>query len=70
MIAAARHVGERGLLSLHVARSCYFQYAQSDYQAVCRTAEEGLALALEVGQPFDYLYCQYYRAQALLHLGQ
>jgi len=70
VIAAARHVGERGLLSLHVARSCYFQYARSDYQAVCRTAEEGLALALDAGQPFDYLYCQYYRAQALLHLGQ
>ena len=55
---------------MHVARSCYFQYARSDYQAVCRTAEEGLPLALDAGQHFDYLYCQYYRAQALLHLGQ
>ena len=70
VIAAARQVGERGLLSLHVARSCYFQYARSDYQAVCRTADEGLPLALDAGQHFDYLYCQYYRAQALLHLGQ
>jgi tetratricopeptide (TPR) repeat protein len=69
-IAAARQAGERGLLSLHVARFCYFQYAQSDYQAVCRTAEEGLSLALDAGQHFDYLYCQYYRAQALLHLGR
>ena len=70
VIAAARQVGERGLLSTHVARSCYFQYARSDYQAVCRTAEEGLPLALDAGQHFDYLYCQYYRAQALLHLGR
>jgi tetratricopeptide (TPR) repeat protein len=70
VIAAARQANERGLLSLHVARSCYFQYARSDYQAVCRTAEEGLLLALDAGQHFDYLYCQYYRAQALLHLGQ
>jgi DNA-binding winged helix-turn-helix (wHTH) protein/tetratricopeptide (TPR) repeat protein len=70
VIAAARQAGELGLLSLHVARSCYFQYARSDYQAVCRTADEGLPLALDAGQHFDYLYCQYYRAQALLHLGQ
>ena len=60
----------RGLLSMHVARRLYFQYARSDYQAVCRTAEEGLPLALDAGQHFDYLYCQYYRAQALLHLGR
>jgi DNA-binding winged helix-turn-helix (wHTH) protein len=70
VIAAARQAGERGLLSLHVARFCYFQYARSDYQEVCRTAEEGLPLALDAGQHFDYLYCQYYRAQALLHLGR
>jgi tetratricopeptide (TPR) repeat protein len=70
VIAAARQAGERGLLSMHVARSCYFQYARSDYQEVCRTAEEGLPLALDAGQHFDYLYCQYYRAQALLHLGR
>jgi tetratricopeptide (TPR) repeat protein len=55
---------------MHTARSCYFQYARSDYQAVCHTADEGLPLALDAGQHFDYLYCQYYRAQALLHLGQ
>ena len=70
VIAAARQVGERSLLSLHVARYCYFQYARSDYQAVCRTADAGLPLALDAGQHFDYLYYQYYRAQALLHLGQ
>ena len=69
-IAAARQAGERQLLSLHVARSCYYHYARSDYQAVCRTAEDGLALALEAGRHFDYLYCQFYRAQALLHLGR
>jgi tetratricopeptide (TPR) repeat protein len=70
VIAAARQAGARGLLSMHVARSCYFQYVQSDYWAVCRTAAEGLPLALEAGHHFDYLYCQYYRALALLHLGQ
>jgi hypothetical protein len=70
VIGAARQVGDRGLLSLHVARSCYYHYARSDYQAVCHTAEEGLPLALETGRHFDYLYCQFYQAQALLHLGR
>ena len=42
VIAAARQAGERGLLSTHVARSCYFQHVRSDFPAVCRTAEEGL----------------------------
>jgi DNA-binding winged helix-turn-helix (wHTH) protein len=69
-IEVARQAGERGLLSLHVARSCYYHYARSDYQAVCNAAEEGLPLALETGRYFDYLYCQFYQAQALLHLGR
>jgi DNA-binding winged helix-turn-helix (wHTH) protein/tetratricopeptide (TPR) repeat protein len=68
-IAAARQAGDRALLSLHVGRYAYFQCLQSDYQAACRTAEEGLQLALEVGNAYEYLLCQCYRARALLHLG-
>jgi DNA-binding winged helix-turn-helix (wHTH) protein/tetratricopeptide (TPR) repeat protein len=70
VIAAARQAGERRLLSLHVARYPYYQVLRSDYRAACRTAEEGLQLAVEVGDVFDYMYCQYYWAWALLHVGE
>jgi DNA-binding winged helix-turn-helix (wHTH) protein/tetratricopeptide (TPR) repeat protein len=70
VIAAAREAGERRLLSLHVARYPYYQVLRSDYRAACRTAEEGLHLAVEVGDVFDYMYCQYYWAWALLHVGE
>jgi tetratricopeptide (TPR) repeat protein len=69
-IEAARQAGDRTLLSLHVGRYSYFQFARSEYRAACHTAEEGLQLALEVGDVFNYLVCQFSRARALLHLGQ
>jgi tetratricopeptide (TPR) repeat protein len=66
----ARLAGDRTLLSLHVARYAYFQCLRSEYREACRTAEEGLQLAVEVGNAYDYLLCQCYQARALLHLGQ
>ena len=69
-IAAVRQAGDRALLGLHVGRYAYFQCLQSDYQAACRTAAEGLQLALEIGNAYEYLLCQCYQARALLHLGR
>jgi DNA-binding winged helix-turn-helix (wHTH) protein/tetratricopeptide (TPR) repeat protein len=69
-IDAARRADDVALLSLHVGRYSYFQFARSEYRAAYRTAEEGLQLALEVGDVFNYLVCQFSRARSLLHVGQ
>jgi DNA-binding winged helix-turn-helix (wHTH) protein/tetratricopeptide (TPR) repeat protein len=69
-IAAARRAGDRVLLSRHVGRYAYFQYLRSEYDAACRTAEEGAQLALEMGDAHEYLLCQFRWAWALLHLGE
>jgi len=69
-IDAVRRAGERRLLSLHVSRYAHLRSYQADYRAACRTAEEGLRLALEVSNAYHYMTCQFHRAWALLHLGE
>jgi DNA-binding winged helix-turn-helix (wHTH) protein/tetratricopeptide (TPR) repeat protein len=69
-LATIRQAGDRSLLSLHVARDCYFQCLRSDYGAACRAAEEGMQLTVEVGDAFDYLLCKFFWAWALLHRGR
>jgi hypothetical protein len=69
-VAASRAAGARELLCLHVGRSAYFQCLQSEYRAACCAGEEACQLALEVGNGFEYLACQHYRALAFLHLGE
>jgi DNA-binding winged helix-turn-helix (wHTH) protein/tetratricopeptide (TPR) repeat protein len=69
-VEAARRAGNRDLLSLHVARSSYFECLRSRYRLAARMAEEGVAIAIEVGNAFEYMACQHYRASALLHLGE
>src|SRR4030095_13284547 len=69
-IEAAREIGDRALLSMHVARHVYYLCLRSDYQSACRVAEEGSWLTLEAGDGVDYLYCLFYLAWALLHRGQ
>ena len=69
-IHAARNAGERALLSMHVARYTYYLCLKSDYESAYRVAEEGSRLTLEAGDGFDYLYCFFYWAWALLHGGQ
>jgi hypothetical protein len=69
-IDAVRSAGERRLLSLHVGRYAQLRSHQADYRAACRTAEEGLRLALEVSDAYHYMMCQFHRAWALLHLGE
>jgi tetratricopeptide (TPR) repeat protein len=65
-----RRVGERRHLSLHVGRYAYLQSHRSEYRAACRTAEEGLRLAVEVSDAYHYMAAQFHRAWALLHLGE
>jgi tetratricopeptide (TPR) repeat protein len=68
-IDAVRPAGERRHLSLHVGRYAYLQCHRAEYRAACRHAEEGLRLAVEVGDAYHYMTCQFHRAWALLHLG-
>jgi DNA-binding winged helix-turn-helix (wHTH) protein/tetratricopeptide (TPR) repeat protein len=69
-IDAVRRAGERRLLSLHVGRYAHLRSYQADYRTACRTAEEGLRLALEVSDAYHYMTCQFHCAWALLHLGE
>jgi DNA-binding winged helix-turn-helix (wHTH) protein len=69
-IDAVRSAGEKRLLSLHVGRYAHLRSYQADYRAACRTAEEGLRLALEVSDAYHYMTCQFHRGWALLHLGE
>ena len=69
-IEAAKQAGDRALLSMHVARHVYYLCLRSNYESACRVAEEGSWLTLEAGDGFDYLYCLFYWAWALLHAGK
>jgi hypothetical protein len=69
-IDAVRRAGDRRLLSLHVGRYAHLRSYQAQYRTACRTAEEGLRLALEVSDAYHYMTCQFHRAWALLHLGE
>jgi len=69
-IAAARRAGDRPLLGQHLARAAYFRCLRSDYRSGCEAAREGMALALEAGDGFDYLLCHFFLAWGLLHLGE
>jgi DNA-binding winged helix-turn-helix (wHTH) protein/tetratricopeptide (TPR) repeat protein len=65
-----RRTGERRHLSLQVGRYALLQSHRSEYRAACRTAEQGVRLAVEVRDAYQYMTAQFYRAWALLHLGQ
>jgi tetratricopeptide (TPR) repeat protein len=65
-----RRTGERRHLSLHAGRYALLQSHRSEYRAACRTAEQGLRLAVEVRDAYHYMTAQFHRAWALLHLGQ
>jgi hypothetical protein len=69
-VLAARSKSDRALLSLLLARSSYFRRLAGAYGEALATAEEGLELALEVGDAYEYLFCQYTRSQALFLLGR
>ncbi len=65
-------VGERGdtaARSLYLVRDVYLRCWQSDYRGAARVAEQGLELALEAGDAFDYMVCEFFRVWALLHSG-
>ena len=69
-IEAAELAGNKTLLSLHVGRHSYFQCLNSNYDDAIRTADRGIALAIEVGDFFDHAMTQFFKGWALLHSGR
>jgi DNA-binding winged helix-turn-helix (wHTH) protein/tetratricopeptide (TPR) repeat protein len=69
-VREAKRRRDRSVLSRHIGRWSYFQCLQSDYRRGCRGAREGMRLALEVGDAFEYLLCQFFLGWGLLHLGE
>ncbi|MEW5974451.1 MAG: AAA family ATPase [Acidobacteriota bacterium] len=68
-VETARCLNDRPLLSLHLPRLAFFQCLHSEYAAACVTSGEGLKVALEMGDAFDYMLSQFFQAWALLRLG-
>ncbi len=68
-VRVVRAADDRGLLGQHLLRLSSFQCSHAEYRSACATADEGLALALEAGNAYDYLSCQHFRARALFLLG-
>lgn len=66
---AARKAQDRGFLGLHIMSCAFFQTSRSREREACQAADEGLQIALETDDSFLYISCQYFKAWALLHLG-
>jgi tetratricopeptide (TPR) repeat protein len=64
---AANHANFLGLGLMHLS---FFESFRSHERDACRAADEGMRIALESGDSFLYISCQYFKAWALLHLGQ
>jgi tetratricopeptide (TPR) repeat protein len=48
----------------------FFESFRSREREAVRAADEGLGIALELGDSYLYISCQYFKAWALLHLGE
>ena len=69
-VEAMRAAGDPASLGLHLRRYAFVQSLQSRYRAACRAAEEGKQLAIDAGDSFDYLLCQFFWAWALFYAGR
>ena len=67
---AARAVQDRTLLGLHTMSCAFFHSYRSAEREAIRWAEDGLQIALETNDPYLYISCQYFKAWALLHIGE
>ncbi|MGH9630410.1 MAG: hypothetical protein ACRD7E_19025, partial [Bryobacteraceae bacterium] len=69
-VQTAREANDRPLMSLHTPRYALFQALRSEYSEAVRLAREGMRLAVETGDPFDYMLCHFCAAWGLLHEGE
>jgi DNA-binding winged helix-turn-helix (wHTH) protein/tetratricopeptide (TPR) repeat protein len=69
-VESAREVGDKEMLGLHLMSYSFFLSYQAEYEWACREADEGTELAVESGNAYQYISCQYFKAWALLHAGR
>jgi DNA-binding winged helix-turn-helix (wHTH) protein/tetratricopeptide (TPR) repeat protein len=69
-VDAARQAGHAGFLGLATMNRSFFESFRSRERDAIRAADDGLHIALELGDSYLYISCQYFKAWALLHLGQ
>lgn len=69
-LKAAREQGDRTILGLHLLSAPYLESFRSEYGLACESADEGMAVALELGDGYQYISCQYFKGWALLHAGR
>lgn len=69
-LRVARRVEDRALLAVLVGRHSYFLFLRSQYRAGRAAATEGLHLALEAGNAYDYMLYQFMLAWLLAHMGE
>jgi tetratricopeptide (TPR) repeat protein len=69
-VESAREAGDREMLGLHLMSYSFFLSYQSEYEWACREADEGTEIAVESGNAYQYISCQYFKAWALLHAGR
>jgi DNA-binding winged helix-turn-helix (wHTH) protein/tetratricopeptide (TPR) repeat protein len=69
-VDAAREAGHAGFLGLATMYRSFFESFRSREREAIRAADEGLQIALELGDSYLYISCQYFKALALLHLGE
>jgi hypothetical protein len=67
---AARAASNRTLEAQHVVRLAYARILEGRHAEAIALAEEGGALALEIGDVFDQLLAQFFGAWAMLHAGR
>ena len=53
--------------ALHVVRRIYLEMLRSNYDVAGASAEEGMRLALDIGEGFDYLLAHFLQSWNLLH---
>ena len=67
---AARQIQDKAFLGLHTMSCSFFLSYRSQEREACIAADEGLRIGLETNDSFLYISCQYFKAWALLHLGE
>jgi predicted ATPase/DNA-binding winged helix-turn-helix (wHTH) protein len=69
-VDAARRAKDPGLRGLYTTLLVIHHFHRSAYRAACAAADEGLPLTLAANDAFHYMSCLFFKALALLHLGE
>lgn len=67
---ASAKAGDPAFYAWHTMSYAFFQSFRSHGLEACRAADEGIEIGLDTGDAFLYMSCLYFKAWALLHLGQ